>query len=140
MIGMILFVAAGFLTMLGAVGVFGYGPVYLVVYGMICLWAAMISGTFVWLWAHRKNDLALGMAFSWAGTAGVQGWWWVYNLFEQPPAMINNPALFLFLALYVIGASAHFNSIGQAIDLTKRYYWIPPLVAAGASLLIALTF
>ena len=89
-ITMFLTIATGFLT--GA-SVFGHEAVYRLAYGALTLMAAMISLTFLWLWARRATPLALGMSFSWAGAASVLGWWWVYRLLDQPRAMLENQAI-----------------------------------------------
>ena len=44
----------------------GYQPTYQIAYGALTLMAAMISLTFLWLWARRATPLALGMSLSWA--------------------------------------------------------------------------
>ncbi|MEO0945360.1 MAG: hypothetical protein AAFY06_11035, partial [Pseudomonadota bacterium] len=41
---------------------YGYWPVYEVSYGAFSIMAAIIAGTFFWLWARRSTPLALGMA------------------------------------------------------------------------------
>ena len=57
----------------------GYQPTYQIAYGALTLMAAMISLTFLWLWARRATPLALGMSLSWAGASSVMGWWWVHG-------------------------------------------------------------
>ena len=42
-----------------------------IAYRAMTLMAAMISLTFLWLWARRATPLALGMSLSWAGASSV---------------------------------------------------------------------
>lgn len=109
--------------------VFGYAATYAVGYGAFAILAAMISGTFFWLWATRATPLALGMGFSWAGAASVMGWWWVYNLAARPAAMVENAALFLFLSLYFVGALLHFVVIQRSMGM-RDWAFLAPLAAS----------
>ena len=110
----------------------GYSPAYQVGYGAIAIMGWGISVTFLWLWWVRATPLALGMAFSWAGAACVMGWWWVYNLLDHPELMQQNPGLFVFLSLYIVGATMHFRVIEDALSWPRRAFWLP---VAGAWLL-----
>ena len=110
----------------------GYDTAYQVGYGAIAIMGVCISLTFLWLWWVRATPLALGMAFSWAGAASVMGWWWVFNLLDHPVAMQQNPGLFVFLSLYIVGATMHFRVIEDALSWPRRAYWLP---VAGAWLL-----
>ncbi len=112
------------MLLIGLMGLFqlgfhiaGYQLVYQIAYGAITLMAVMISLTFLWLWAVRATPLALGMAFSWAGTAMVMGWWWAYNALGQPGWATQSPILFNFLALYTVGAVLHFAVIHRSLGL-----------------------
>lgn len=113
----------------------GYQPTYQIAYGALTLMAAMISLTFLWLWAKRATPLALGMSLSWAGASSVLGWWWAFNLLGGPSEMVESGALFLFLALYFAGAILHFTVIERSFG---RPASILPLPALGALLLSAL--
>ena len=113
---------------------FGYWPVYDVGYGAFTLMAAMISLTFLWLWAKRETPLALGMSFSWAGASSVMGWWWLFNILSQPAAMVESQVLFLFLALYFVGAILHFAALMRTFDFCVPGYAVP----VGVALVIAL--
>lgn len=119
---------------------FGYWPVYQVGYGAFSLMAAMISLTFLWLWAKRETPLALGMSMSWAGAASVMGWWWVFNVLNQPAAMVESQALFFLLAVYFVGALLHFAAIMRTFDFCVPGYVAPVvgslLVAVGVEWLI----
>lgn len=112
---------------------FGYWPVYQVGYGAFTLMAAMISLTFLWLWARKETPLALGMSFSWAGAASVMGWWWVFNVLSRPVAMAESELLFLFLAVYFVGAVLHFAAIMRSFDFCVPGYALP----VGVSLVVA---
>ena len=85
---------------------FGYDLSYRVGYGAFALLALVIAGTFFWLWAQRATPLALGMVFSWSGAACLMGWWWLYSLLGAPVWMQDNPLLFIFLSVYLMGSLA----------------------------------
>ena len=129
-ITMFLTIATGFLT--GA-SVFGHEAVYRLAYGALTLMAAMISLTFLWLWARRATPLALGMSFSWAGAASVLGWWWVFNLLGDPEGMVDSGMLFLFLSLYFAGAVLHFSVIQRSFGITTRLHPLPVVGAIAIS-------
>ena len=93
----------------------------------------MISLTFLWLWARKETPLALGMSFSWAGAASVMGWWWVFNVLSRPVAMAESELLFLFLAVYFVGAVLHFAAIMRSFDFCVPGYALP----VGVSLVVA---
>ena len=107
---------------------FGFEVAYLVGYGAFAMMAAVISGTFLWLWFRRATPLALGMAFGWAGAASVIGWWWVYKLTGRAVWMDENPLLFGCLSLYFVGALLHLQVIGRSFELPER---APVLAFAG---------
>lgn len=113
---------------------FGYWPVYDVGYGAFTLMAAMISLTFFWLWLQRQTPLSLGMSVSWAGAASVMGWWWLFNLLSQPPAMVESQVLFLFLSMSFVGAMMHFAAIMRTFGFCVPGFAVP----VGVSLLFAI--
>ena len=117
----------------------GYHQVYGVLYGAFALMAIMVSLTFLWLWVRRATPLASGMFFGWAGAAGVMGWWWSYNQFENPSWMIENPFLFVLLALYFVGAILHFQVIWQSFGIKSRTYLAPVVGSVVVSVLLQLT-
>ena len=119
---------------------FGYRATYQIGYGAFCLMAAMISLTFLWLWARRATPLALGMSFGWAGASSVIGWWWVYNLLERPREMAENEFLFLALSLYFVGAILHFSVIQRSFGLYHTAFILPVLGSILTSALIHLAF
>lgn len=114
---------------------FGYEAAYEIGYGAFALMAAMVSLTFLWLWAERATPLAVGMAFGWAGAASVMGWWWVYSLTGAPHAMRQNATLFLFLSVYFVGAVLHFAVIGRSLGLARWLWAAPAAFAVAASAL-----
>ena len=116
----------------------GYGPTYQIAYGALTLMAAMISLTFLWLWARRATPLALGMSLSWAGASSVLGWWYAFNLFGAPQAMVESGFLFLFLSLYFAGAILHFSVIQRSFGVAARMVPVPALLALFCSALIRL--
>lgn len=107
----------------------GYEAAYEISYGAFTLMAAMVSLTFLWLWMVRATPLAMGMAFGWAGAASVMGWWWVYHILGGPAPMRQNPALFLCLSVYFVGAVLHFSVIGRSLRLA-RGLWLAPIMLA----------
>ena len=117
---------------------FGYATVYQIGYGAFSLMAAMISLTFLWLWARRATPLALGMSFSWAGAASVMGWWWVFNLFSRPGFMVESEILFLFLALYFAGAVLHFAVIAKSVSAPPLFLGVPVFASLALSALVRL--
>lgn len=114
--------------------VLGFDLVYHLAYGAVAAMAAVIAGTFLWLWWARATPLALGMAFSWAGATCVMGWWWAFATAGQPAAMLGHPVVFLFPAAYLVGAILHFQVIHRTLGISKHVFWALP----GA--LIALVF
>ena len=119
---------------------FGYWPVYQVSYGAFALVAAIIAGTFFWLWVRRSTPLALGMGFGWGGAASVMAWWWLFNLFDRPEAMTENTLLFLFLSIYFVGAVLHLDVIGRSFGLSRAAAMAPLAVALFASTILSAVF
>jgi len=111
-----------------------YRTLYLISYGAFSIMAAMISLTFLWLWASKDTPLALGMSYSWAGAASVMGWWWVFTVFGQPVQMEQSQVFFVFLSLYFVGAIMHFSVILDRAQAPRVVMLIP----VGASLAISI--
>lgn len=107
----------------------GYEAAIALGYGAVAIMSALISLTFLWLWHERATPLALGMSFSWAGTASVMGWWWIFSLAGRPLSMIENRILFLFVSLHMVGAVLHFAVMQRSMRLG---YWAfaAPVAAA----------
>lgn len=118
--------------------VLGYWPTYQIAYGALTLMAAMISLTFLWLWARRATPLALGMSLSWAGASSVLGWWWVYNLLGNPVLMEDGSVLFVFLSFYFTGAILHFAVIQRSFGLSGHLFPVPALAAVALSAVVRL--
>jgi hypothetical protein len=118
----------------------GYEAAYEIGYGALSLMGAMIAATFLWLWYERATPLALGMAFSWAGATCVMGWWWTYNLFDRPVAMVGSEVLFAFLSLYFVGAILHFAVMQRSLGLHGALFALPLLGATLVSVLIHAAF
>lgn len=123
-------------TMLGMLGIVGYGPVYSVMYLAITIWAYFIAATFAFLYYRQRTKLALGMFWSWAGTGSIQGWWWLYNYMGAPEWMVNNPMLFAGIACYATGAVIHFQSFRNATEIPNRIWEWPAVIGLGVSLLV----
>ena len=126
-------ISAAFLT---SNALWGYEATYAVGYGTFTIMAAMVALTFLWLWARRATPLAIGMFFGWAGAALVVGWWWVYALLGQPDWMLGNPTLFLFVAVYFVGAILHFKVIAHSFGLKGSIYYVPLVVSLAGSVLM----
>jgi hypothetical protein len=93
----------------------GYDTAYDAGYAAIALDAIVIAVTFGWLWHIRATPMALGMAFSWLGCAGLVGYWWLFNQLGRAPAIgLEKQALWPFLGLYLAGAVAHLRVIAGA--------------------------
>ena len=98
----------------------GWDAAYRLGYGVVVVMALAISCTFLWLWRERTTPLALGMAFSWAGTASVLGWWWVYSLLDRPAWMDDRPVIFVCVGLYLAGAILHFVVFARSLSRPRR--------------------
>lgn len=94
---------------------FGFDAAYDVGYAAIALLAAIISATFAWLWRIRATPMALGMALSWAGCAGLVGFWWTFNQAGRPPAQgIEHQILWACVSLHLAGSAAHLRVLANA--------------------------
>ncbi|MGI9395134.1 MAG: hypothetical protein ACR2OY_10855 [Boseongicola sp.] len=113
-----------------------YWTLYQISYGAFSLMAAMISLTFLWLWAGKQTPLALGMSFSWAGAASVMGWWWVYTAFGRPAQLDQSQLLFVFLSLYFVGAFMHFSVILERAHAPRAAVLIPVCASLLISILV----
>lgn len=111
----------------------GYQAAYSVAYGVVVTLALSMSATFFWLWRERATPLALGMGFSWAGTSGVMGWWWLYHRLGEPQIMVENELLFLFVSSYLIGGILHFQVIIRSLGLRAAYVLVPTALFMAAA-------
>ena len=126
-------------AILGLDRAMGYAAARAIAYGAAILMGAMIAGTFLWLWAVRATPLALGMAFSWAGTTAVFAWWWLFAALGRPDVLAVSPIFFPFVALHLVGAVLHFHVLERSMALRPGAFLIPVgaafAVSAGAALL-----
>ena len=115
----------------------GFWPTYKIAYGAFSLLAAGISATFLWLWLARKEELSLGMALSWAGAAGLNGSWYLSNLFDGFPI---EPSVLTSVALYATGAVVHIWSFQRVLRLPFLLVILGPTVAVLFGLVMFLGF
>ncbi|MGH1369244.1 MAG: hypothetical protein ACRBCL_11575 [Maritimibacter sp.] len=113
--------------------VFGYEAMLMIAYGAISIMAMMISATFLWLWFERTTPLALGMAYSWAGTGLITGWWWWVKLMGSPAWVRGHPGIFGVLGLCFVGAVLHFAVIHRSFGYHGAIFVWPIAVAIGLS-------
>lgn len=131
----IIYIAITIANLLAAVGFVGYGPVYEVTYGFVTQMAAYISITFMWLYYNSGRDIGLAMVISWAGTAGVQGWWWMYSVLDQPQWMMENMKyLMVPLSFYVVGTVKHAIAFHRELSGTQMRFFIPASAALATAL------
>lgn len=123
-----------------AYALFGYRAVYSVGYGAFALLAAVIAATFFWLWHQRSTPLALGMGFGWLGASSITGWWWFNNLSGDPVWMDENPVLFVFLSVYLVGAMMHLALIGRSFSMPTYTEYFPVVAAIAVSFAVTLIF
>ncbi|NNE81261.1 MAG: hypothetical protein HKN18_13420 [Silicimonas sp.] len=121
----LILLAATVLVFLALNHTLDYQDSYEIGYGAFTLMAAMISLTFLWLWARRATPLAMGMFFGWGGAASIMGWWWIFQILHQPPWMTENPLLLGLLSIYFVGAILHFQVIGRSFGLSERVFIVP---------------
>lgn len=120
-------VCALFAMIATGVALGGYAAMYELTFGTFAIMAITIGITFLWLYRTRSTPLALGMALSWAGSAGLIGWWYVLALFDRPEGMIDNSLLFVFLAMHMTGALMHFRVIGSTLGWWPGMWALLPL-------------
>lgn len=101
-------------------------------FGAVAVMAAMISATFLWLWQVRATPLALGMSFSWAGSALIMGAWWVAQI-AGAPVLLQAQMMVVFLSFLATGAVLHFSVIQVSFDLHGASFLVP----VGAAVLAA---
>ncbi len=134
----LILLALASLVFLASNEAFGYGAAYRIAYGAFTLMAAMISLIFLWLWARRATPLAIGMSFGWAGAASVMGWWWTFNVLQGPEWMVDNPLLLVFLSVYFVGATLHFQVISRSFGTDERGWIWPVATSLAVSLAVHL--
>jgi hypothetical protein len=107
----------------------GVRPVATVVYGAIALMAAMIAGTFLWLWIERTTPLATGMVMSWAGMAALAAGWWRETLGDGTQPEAGGPVIFGVLALPIVGSILHFAVMQRSLGCHGPHFLWPPVAA-----------
>lgn len=95
--------------------------------------------TFLWLWYVRATPLALGMAFSWAGQAALSLWWFTTGMPGKVLWLGQDPTLFLFVSVYIVGGALHISVIQNSSGARRAgVIWPAMLVASiAAGLVIA---
>jgi hypothetical protein len=81
--------------------------------------AAVNSLTFLWLWYARTTPLALGMALSWAGQAAISAWWFATGMPGKGVWLDQDPLIFLFLSIYIVGGGIHIAVIQNSAGSTR---------------------
>lgn len=119
----LLAVAAAALVL--ALGALGPAATSAMGFAAVAPMAALISGTFLWLWWVRATPLALGMALSWAGVAFIAG-----HLAWTGAAVLPLVAL----PLLGVGAALHFAVMRRSMGLRRTAALLPATLAAAAAL------
>lgn len=125
-------------AMHGSYVIQGYLGTAEVVYGALTIMAAMISATFLWLWAMKMSQLSLGMAISWAGAGLVMAWWWLFTMLDRPTWMTRNELLLVILSLFLTGAVVHFKVLETTFGFRKGAFLLPVAGALALSSLLLL--
>lgn len=107
----------------------GVGRVLLIVHGAMAIMAVMIAATFLWLWFERTTPLALGMVFTWAGTAMLIGWGWGWGTGSGWPAQAG----LVVQAAYIVGALLHFAVIHRSFGFRGPGFVWPVVLAFALS-------
>ncbi len=103
---------------------------------LVATMAAMIAATFLWLWRQRATPLALGMAFSWFGTATILTWLWIERMVGRPPWMADTAIVLVCLAFYITGAVHHFAVIRRSMGASSVIFVLPLIVVGSVAALI----
>ncbi len=114
----------------------GYLDTSEILYGAMTIMALMISAIFLWLWGMRMSPLSLGMAFSWAGSAMVMGWWWLSAQLGRPAWMSENEILLLVMGLMMTGAVLHFEVLETSFGYRRGAFLAPVAGALALSTLL----
>ncbi len=100
-------------------------------FGAVAVMSVFISLTFLWLWYERATPLALGMAYSWAGTAVLMVWCWGLPLADD--ARKPGGLVFVFLSLQIVGAVLHFAVMQRSMGYGRGAFAVPIAVALAVS-------
>lgn len=114
----------------------GYSGTAVLLYGALTMMALMISAIFLWLWGMRLSPLSLGMAFSWAGSAMIMGWWWLSAQLGRPVWMQQNEILLLVMGLLTTGAILHFEVLETSFGFRRGAFVLPVAGALAVSVLL----
>ncbi len=79
--------------------------------------AAINALTFLWLWYVRATPLALGMALSWAGQAGISIWWELSDVPRVLAIQGGGATLFAMVSLYVVGGALHIAVVQRSMEV-----------------------
>ena len=88
-------------------------------FSAMALIAAVNCVTFLWLWYVRATPLALGMALSWAGQTAMSIWWFATGMPGQGSWLHQDPLIFLFLSIYMVGGLLHIAVIQNSAGSTR---------------------
>ena len=125
-------------TLIAVDVVYGRDAAFAIGFGMSGCMALVIAATFFWLWRRRATPLALGMGFTKAGGGLILIWFAAYRLLERPSAMFDSAAIFLFIALYFVGAAHHFAVMQRTMQVSFLAFVLPVLAAALAGVMLVL--
>ncbi|RVT85262.1 hypothetical protein DXV76_05690 [Rhodobacteraceae bacterium CCMM004] len=84
-------------------------------------WA--IAASFLWLWSMRTTPLALGMAVSWSGVAGLAIW-------ARRLPLPADGALAPLAAVCLTGAVLHLSVIARSLRAARAWPVAPVFLAA----------
>jgi hypothetical protein len=116
----------------------GFGPAAEIGFSAMIVIAAVNALTFLWLWYVRATPLALGMALSWAGQAGLSLWWQT----RSGPSFLaqhgSEAALFALISLYVVGGGLHIAVVLHSMEIARRALIWPALGAVGVAIAAAI--
>jgi hypothetical protein len=118
----------------------GFGPTAAIGFSAMVVIAAVNALTFLWLWYVRATPLALGMALSWSGQAGLSFWW---ELRSAPSFMAlhgNEVALFVLISLYVVGGGLHIAVVQRSMEIGRQVLLWPAITVIGAAIAAAMMF
>ncbi len=107
-----------------------------IAYGALTIMAAMISATFLWLWAMKMSPLSLGMAVSWAGSGMVMAWWWLFTMLGAPAWMLRSELLLVVIALFLTGAVLHISVLETSFGFRRGSFLVPVAGALALSTLL----
>lgn len=136
-LAIVAFMAMAFLV-LDAVA--GFGVAAVVGFSAMVVIAGVNALTFLWLWYVRATPLALGMALSWAGQAGLTLWWELRSAPGFLALQGGETALFVLIALYVVGGGLHIAVVQRSMEIGRCILTWPVIVAACIAVAAAVMF